>query len=139
MLQFMVEELEDLTVTLLEELRERPAVVAAIAAGVVGALVGTWVAQRTRPRRRRSVTQQLAAELVGPLASALGRSRVADTVSERTSTGLHLLGARANGSARAARRAGSAVDLVQLVLRLLQNPLVRAYLASLIARQLRRA
>ena len=77
MLQFVVEEIEDLLLAALEELRERPTVAAALVAGVVGALVGSWIAQRRRPKPVK-VPSQPRAELLAPVALAIGRARVAN-------------------------------------------------------------
>jgi hypothetical protein len=69
--QLVVDQLEELIVTLIEEIRERPGVAAAILAAIVGAGVGSMLALRSRrrtpPRRiarsARSVTAM--AELAG--------------------------------------------------------------------------
>jgi hypothetical protein len=52
-LQLILDQLEELVVTLIEEIRERPAVAAAILAGVVGALVGSMLALNGRRRGKR--------------------------------------------------------------------------------------
>ena len=51
-LQLVVDQLEELVVTLIEEIRERPGVALAILAGVAGAVVGSMLATRVgRPGR----------------------------------------------------------------------------------------
>ena len=45
-LQLVIDQIEELAVTLFEEIRNRPAVAIAIAAGVVGALIGSMLAAR---------------------------------------------------------------------------------------------
>jgi hypothetical protein len=44
--QLVVDQLEELVVTLIEEIRERPGVVIALVAGVVGAMIGSRLAGR---------------------------------------------------------------------------------------------
>lgn len=44
--QLVIDQLEELVVTLVEEIRERPAVALAIGAGLVGAIVGSLLAAR---------------------------------------------------------------------------------------------
>jgi hypothetical protein len=51
-LQLIQDQLEELVVTLIEEIRERPGVALAAFAGLVGALVGSAIAVRTGSRRR---------------------------------------------------------------------------------------
>jgi uncharacterized membrane protein YeaQ/YmgE (transglycosylase-associated protein family) len=43
-MQLIVDQLEELVVTIIEEIRERPGVAAAILAGLLGAIVGSMVA-----------------------------------------------------------------------------------------------
>src|ERR671932_615247 len=72
-LQLVIDQLVELVVTLIEEIRERPAVAAAILAGEVGAIVGTFLAARavrgrpSAPRRaaRRARGFADAADLAG--------------------------------------------------------------------------
>jgi hypothetical protein len=70
--QLVIDQLQELVVTIVEELRERPGVALAIFAGIIGALIGTGLASRTRrraavPERARRTTQGVgdAAELAG--------------------------------------------------------------------------
>ena len=44
--QLVVDQLEELVVTLIEEIRERPGIVLALIAGVVGAMIGSRLARR---------------------------------------------------------------------------------------------
>jgi len=97
-LKSIVDQLEELVVTLFEEVRARPAVAAALVAVVVGAVVGSM------------------------LASGIGRRSVAPP---------RRVAKRARGIAQAADLAGMAVKL-------LQNPLVRGYLASAIQSQVKK-
>jgi hypothetical protein len=96
-IDFVVDQLEELIVTIIEEIRDRPAVALAIVAGVVGIVVGSMVAAS----RRRS-------------------ARPAQRV------------------ARRARGVSDAAALAGLTMRLLQNPIVRAYLLAMIQGRLRR-
>ena len=52
--QLVIDQLEELVVTVVEEIRERPGVALAIFAGLVGAVVGA----RLATRRRRSAPEQ---------------------------------------------------------------------------------
>jgi len=57
-LELAIDQLEELVVTLIEEIRERPAVAAAILAGVVGAVIGGMLAAgigRPKPIKDRVV------------------------------------------------------------------------------------
>jgi hypothetical protein len=49
-MQLVLDQLEELAVTIIEEVRERPGVALAICAGVAGAVVGSMLAARTRRR-----------------------------------------------------------------------------------------
>ena len=44
-LQLVIDQLEELVVTVVEEVRERPGIALALVAGVVGAVVGSWLRQ----------------------------------------------------------------------------------------------
>jgi hypothetical protein len=55
-LQLIVDQFEELAVTIFEELRERPAAVAAIIAAITGAVIGMSLANRRRgPRAPKEV------------------------------------------------------------------------------------
>jgi len=98
MLQLVIDQLEELAVTVIEEIRERPGVALAIFAGLLGAFIGGRVARRIAVRR------------------ASPPERVA----------------------RRARRVGDAAELAGLVVRLMQNPIVRGLILAALERQLRR-
>jgi hypothetical protein len=71
-LQLVVDQIEELIVTLIEEIRERPAVAGALLAAVVGAIIGSALAVRARrppPIPRRVVRR---ARLMGDLAELGG-------------------------------------------------------------------
>jgi hypothetical protein len=51
-MQLIVDQLEELVVTIIEEIRERPAVAAAILAGLLGAIVGSMLAAGAGHRRQ---------------------------------------------------------------------------------------
>jgi hypothetical protein len=59
MTQLLVDQLEELIVTLIEEIRERPAVAAALLAAIVGAVVGSMLASggRRQPSAPRAVVR----------------------------------------------------------------------------------
>ena len=46
--QLVIDQLEELVVTIVEEIRERPGIALALVAGVLGAMVGSWLARRNR-------------------------------------------------------------------------------------------
>ncbi|MBV9599834.1 MAG: hypothetical protein JOZ87_23660 [Chloroflexi bacterium] len=52
--QLVVDQLEELVVTIIEELRERPGIVLAVVAGVVGAMIGSRLAGRKRAPAARA-------------------------------------------------------------------------------------
>jgi hypothetical protein len=98
-LQLVIDQLEELVATIIEEVRERPAVVVAIGAAVVGAAVGSRLARGMAARRSRV-----------PAARAIGK----------------------------ARRVGDMAQLAGLVIRLLQNPIVRGLVLAALERQIKR-
>jgi AcrR family transcriptional regulator len=71
--QLIIDQLEELVVTLIEEVRERPGVAVAIAAGVLGAVIGSVLARRSAgrdsPVPQRAVRS---ARRVGDAADLLG-------------------------------------------------------------------
>ncbi len=91
-LQLVMDQLEELVVTVIEEIRHRPGVAAAILAGVVGVIVGSALAARGRKG------------------------------------GMH----------RRAAKVQNTAGLIQLGLRLLQNPIVRGLIFAAVQRQVRR-
>jgi hypothetical protein len=140
MVQFMVEEIEDLLLAALEELRERPTVVAALLAAVVGGLVGSWIAERRRPEPPpvKSVTAQLT-ELLAPIALAIGRARLvslAGSVGQQAGSGAKRVGDKAGEPAEGV---GNAAAIFPILLRLAQSPIVRAIVFTVVARRLRAA
>jgi len=71
-MQLIIDQLEELVVTLIEEVRERPGVAVALFAAVVGAVIGGMLATgnaRPKPVRKR-VTAKL--DNVGDMASLIG-------------------------------------------------------------------
>ncbi|MBV9326998.1 MAG: hypothetical protein JO352_24855 [Chloroflexi bacterium] len=70
--QLVIDQLEELVVTVIEEVRERPAIVLAVVAGVIGAMIGSRLAARgkrppTAVRAARGTARRAgaAAELAG--------------------------------------------------------------------------
>jgi hypothetical protein len=139
MVQFMVEEFEDLLLAGLEELRERPTVAAALLAAVVGALVGGWIGERQRPKPVvKSPTQQLA-ELLAPIALAIGRARLlgmAGSIRQQAGSSAKRGGEKAAEPAAGARNAAT---VFPILVRLAQSPIVRAIVVTVIARRIRAA
>jgi hypothetical protein len=90
--ELVIDQLEELVVTIIDELRQRPSVAVAILAAVVGLIIGGALARRAS--RKRSVV------------------------------------------ARRAKSMAETSELIGLSLRLLQNPIVRGYLVSMLKRRL---
>jgi hypothetical protein len=130
----ITDRVEDLIVDGIELVRERPGVVLAIVAGVLGAFVGIGVATVMARRKRDQVAS----------ASNLGRTL------ESMSAALDLEARTRRGAKRVSRSTGrarrgavsmltdvqSAGDLVSVALRLLENPLVRRYIVRMVRARL---
>jgi hypothetical protein len=65
MMELIFDQLEELIVTLVEEVRERPSVAAAIVAGLVGAVVGSALAARASRSRHAPPPKQIAKKVHG--------------------------------------------------------------------------
>jgi len=98
-MELVFDQLEELLVTIIDEVRERPGVAVAILAALGGAIVGSTLANRSNRKRTAA-----AAELV-----------------EKQSRGV-----------------GHTGNLLGLAMRLLQNPIVRGFVLSMVVRQIRR-
>jgi hypothetical protein len=74
-LQLVIDQLEELAVTLIEEIRARPGVALAILAGLIGAFFGARLASKMS-RRRTMATRRVArrARRVGDMAELAGLS-----------------------------------------------------------------
>jgi uncharacterized membrane protein YeaQ/YmgE (transglycosylase-associated protein family) len=73
--QLIVDQLEELVVTIIEEIRERPGVAAAILAGLLGAIVGSMVAAslaRRRPAHPERVVRKARGAVVSEAADLAG-------------------------------------------------------------------
>jgi hypothetical protein len=71
-LQLVLDQLEELVVTIIEEIRERPGVALAIFAGLLGAVVGSTLAARARSRAPAPVRAARRARRVGDAAELVG-------------------------------------------------------------------
>ena len=71
-LQLVLDQLEELMATLIEEIRERPGVVLAICAAIAGGVVGSVLAARSRQSRRPSARIAHRARRVGDAAELVG-------------------------------------------------------------------
>lgn len=133
---------QDLADVINDFVRTHPTAAKALLAGAVGVVIGSFLADRTFPRRKTSLTASAAAVLrdaarrasVVEEAGAIARDaaeRLARRVPSRAE--LEAVAARANGAARAQRRSGFpnprdvryAAQLLPMALTLLKNPLVR--------------
>jgi hypothetical protein len=134
--QLIVDQVEELIITILEEIRTRPAVAAAILAGVVGAVVGSALAARMRrPPRPPSVSAP--GELLGVLAGTLAGAAPSRVNGKAVGKAARRTRKRAQqGFARAGF--GDLTDLAGIGLRLLENPIVRSYARAMIANQFRK-
>ena len=97
-MQLVIDQIEELIVTLIEEIRERPGVAAAILAAVVGIVIGSM------------------------LAAMLGRRHASPP----------------KRVVRRARGMAEAGDLAGLGVKLLQNPIVRGYVAAAVQSQFKK-
>lgn len=71
-LQLVLDQLEELVVTIVEEIRQRPGVALALFAGVLGALVGSRLAARRRRRATPAKAARRGARNVGDAADLFG-------------------------------------------------------------------
>lgn len=78
-MQLIVDQLEELIVTIIEEVRQRPGVAVAILAGVLGAVFGSMLAARSLGRRR------------SPVKRAVRKARSMGDAGELLATALKLL------------------------------------------------
>lgn len=120
--EIVVEQVEEALVTVLETLRERPLLTAAVGASVASALVGLVLASRRQPRRPK--VMNLVNDVLADLEPLGGKGKVGKKVRRGGSRGLEGL--------------GSAAELLPLALQLLQNSIVRAYVRGFVRSQLRR-
>ena len=132
----IVDQLEELIVTLLEAIRTRPSVAIAIVAGVAGAVVGSMLASRLRPRRvvAASAASGVLENLVGSLAGAMPRDLNKKAVPRAA-------GRTAQRAQRRARGLGKMTDVAELAglaMQLLENPIVRGYLRAALASQVQK-
>jgi uncharacterized membrane protein YeaQ/YmgE (transglycosylase-associated protein family) len=136
--QLIVDQIEELILTLLEEIRARPGVAMAIGAGIAGAIFGTILAARLATRRRRpppvSATSEMLGALAGTLVGAIPR-RVDGTAIPKAAG---RVSKRAQKQARGLSNVGDMADLAGLAMRLLENPIVRSYARAAVANQLRK-
>lgn len=139
--QVLAEQVVELVGAIVDGIRERPSVALAIAAAAAGALVGLLLAGRLARPKPRPTPLSEAAELLGAIIAALGSA----DLGRRGKPLADLLGGpAASARARSGRlvpdlgRLGNAADLAGTALRLLENPLVRAYVRGLVASQVRR-
>ena len=116
-MELIFDQLEELIVTLVEEVRERPSVALAIVAGVLGAVVGSVVAARAS-RGGESAANK--AVKVAKVAKSTKAAKAPKQIAKK------------------ARGMGDTSDLLGLGMRLLQNPIVRGYVFAVATRQLRK-
>ena len=135
-LQRVVDLAEDLLVTLIEAVRERPQVAAALAAAVVGAAIGTALAGVTRPKPRPRPPSALVDVLAG-LASAVALEERTKRVSG-VATESAKKAARKNPFQMKADDLKNVGALAPIAFQLLQNPVVRGYIRSAIQSQMKK-
>ena len=135
--QLIVDQMEELLLTLLEEIRARPSVAMAIGAGVLGAVLGSVLAARlTRPRRPPPVSAT--SELLGALAETLVGAMPRRVDGQAIPKAAAKASKRAQKSARGLGNMADFADLAGLGVRLLENPIVRSYARAAVANQLRK-
>lgn len=71
-LQLVLDQLEELAVTVIEEIRERPGVALAICAAIAGAVIGSVFAARSRQSRGPTARVARRAQRVGDAAELVG-------------------------------------------------------------------
>jgi hypothetical protein len=77
-IQLVFDQLEELAVTLIEELRERPGIVLAVVAGVIGAIIGSRLARRGK-------------KAPAPVRAARGTAQSAGSAADLLGVGMRLL------------------------------------------------
>jgi hypothetical protein len=130
----------DLVASVVDEIRERPGVAAAIVAGVCGALIGIGLAGLVgrRPKRRAASAAGGVVDLLAGLTRAVdleGRTqRVAHMASQAPGRG------RRGGEGLLDRmgHVRNATDLLPIGLSLLENPLVRTFVRGMVVSRLRK-
>lgn len=136
--QLVVEQIEEFAVTVLEEIRERPGVAAAVIAGVIGALAGLAFAAARSRRDRRPAPIRGAGRTFAAWASALDLEERSGRVARVANKSAKKANDRSRGLFDDLAGLRSAADLVPITGKVLENPLVRAYLRNIIRNQVRR-
>jgi hypothetical protein len=135
----ITDQMEELLVTAIEGVRERPAVAVALFAGFVGAFVGVILARALRPKRRvperldlsRGLSALIRAAELDQRSRELSRRvrKTAKTAGERSSRAI----------SKDLAEFFSTAELAPTAMRLLQNPIVRGYIrAAIVSRFARR-
>jgi len=148
-LEFIVDQFEELIVSLIEEIRERPMVVAAIFAAIVGAILGGVIARARRPKPRVEIPRVAPGDLMDALSSLMGEARPrAQEVRKAVGKSVGKSGKSVGKSGRQASKSsrdwlgklgfGDWADLLAIGTQLMENPLVRSYVRAALAGQLRR-
>ncbi len=135
--RLVVERLEWALAAIADGVRERPVAALAILAGVLGAVAGLSLATRQpRPKPRAPAVSE-AAELLGAIVAALGAADLGRG-GKGVANVVERIGKRQGGAFAWLRDMGDVSDLAGTGMRLLENPIVRAYLRAAVASQLRR-
>lgn len=138
---------EEFGVALIEIVRERPSVFGALLAAVLGAVAGTMLADRMRPKRKVSLPEMPNGDLLAGLrdmamaaatSQAVKRgSRVASRAQKTGRAAAETATRRGSKLQGSLGKMGDFADLAGLASGLLENPLVRGYLISMVAKRLR--
>ncbi len=135
--QAITDTAEDLLVTVLEEVRERPSVAVAVIAGVFGALIGIGLAVYVTARRREKARPASQLEhLVSSFLNAVKLERSSREFSEQLGRGARKARRRSTGILSKLTDAGDVAELVPLAVQLLENPVVRSYVRKALASRL---
>ena len=134
--QLVVELLEEMTVTVLEGIRERPGVAAAILAGIVGAFVGLGFAAWKARRQAPPPPAKGLARAVGAMASAIELEQRAKWLGKGSVRSAKKAGKQTGRVAEAVADAKWAADLLPTLGRLAENPLVREIARDVLSKQL---
>lgn len=137
-MQVTIDAVEEIVITLIEAVRERPGVAAAILAGVMGAFVGLAIAAITSRRREAKKPRKRAGRLFAGVASALDLEERSHRVSKETRKSAKRVDKKTGGVMGTVADIRSAADLVPVAMQLAENPLVRSVVAGMVAKQMRR-
>ncbi|MBI2755559.1 MAG: hypothetical protein HYX52_02515 [Chloroflexi bacterium] len=129
---------EEVLVTIIETIRERPAVVAALLAGILGTTIGLALAGRGRKQPPVERARKAGMGLLGGMADAVDFEERSRRVSKRLGRSTERVDKKSGGLLSRVMDLRSAADLVPLAMQLMENPIVRTYLQNTVAKQVQK-